>query len=180
MMFFNAVHDWKSYLLRGIAALLFGIFTLIWPSLTVFILVILFAVYVVIDGIFLIAGGFRSPNAYRHRWLIILQGVLGVIIGIAAFIWPGITAVALLYLIGAWAVITGIIEIVAGINMRKEIRGEGWMIASGVLSVILGILLMLWPFEGIIAVALLIGIYALIYSGFMFFMTYRARRREPG
>jgi uncharacterized membrane protein HdeD (DUF308 family) len=112
--------------------------------------------------------------------LIILQGVLGVIIGIAAFIWPGITAVALLYLIGAWAVITGIIEIVAGINMRKEIRGEGWMIASGVLSVILGILLMLWPFEGIIAVALLIGIYALIYSGFMFFMTYRARGREPG
>jgi uncharacterized membrane protein HdeD (DUF308 family) len=177
MMLFNAVFDWKSYLLRGIAALLFGIFTLIWPSLTVFILVIIFGIYVVIDGIFLLAGGFRSPKKYRHRWLVIIQGFLGIVIGVVAFIWPEITAVALLYIIAIWAVVTGIVEVIAGIGMRKEIQGEGWMIATGVLSAVLGVLLMVWPLEGIIALALIIGIYALIYSGFMFFMTHRARKR---
>ena len=104
------------------------------------------------DGIFAIVAAFRQADQ-GVRWLILLEGVLGIVIGVVAFIWPGTAALALLYLIAAWAVITGILEIAAAVGLRRVIRGEWALIVGGVASVIVGVLLAGWPKEGLLALA---------------------------
>jgi uncharacterized membrane protein HdeD (DUF308 family) len=122
--------NWWALLLRGIFALLFGLLALFLPGITLFVLVLLFGAYALVDGVFAVVAGIRGAIGGR-MWALIIEGVLGVLACILAFVWPGITALALLYVIAFWAIFTGVAEVVATISLRREIEGEWALIAGG-------------------------------------------------
>ena len=168
---------WGALAIRGIFAVLFGLVALFWPGVTVLALVLLFGAYAFVDGIFAIVAAFRQADQ-RVRWLILLEGVLGIVIGVVAFIWPQSAALAFLYLIAAWAIITGILEIAAAVGLRRVTRGEWALIVGGVASVIFGVLLAVWPGAGLLALVWIFGIYALLFGVMQLVLAYRVRRMQ--
>ncbi len=168
-------HNWWIVLLRGILAIIFGVLAMIWPGITMMVLVILFGAYALVDGVFGIASAiFRGAAGGNRLWLV-LEGILGVAVGIATFLWPAITELALLYLIAAWAIVTGVFEILTAIELRKTLRGEWLMIGSGTLSVLFGILLISWPAAGVLAVTWIVGVYALLFGVLLCVLAFRLR-----
>jgi uncharacterized membrane protein HdeD (DUF308 family) len=163
--------------IRGIVAVLFGLVALVWPGITLSALVLLFGAYAFVDGIFAIVAAFRQEDR-GVRWLVLLEGVLGVLLGVLTFLWPGTVALALLYVIAAWAIITGILEIAAAVGLRRVIRGEWALIVGGLASVIFGVLLAVWPREGLLAFVWIFGIYALVFGVMQLVHVYRVRRRH--
>lgn len=162
--------------LRGVLAILFGIMAFLWPGLTTLVLVFMFGIYVAVDGIVDIITAFRHREEDDSWWLGLLEGVLGIAAAAIAFIWPLQTAVVLLYVIAAWAIITGIIEIVAAIRLRQEIKGEWALALSGAVSIILGIIIFLNPGAGLIGVSWAIGLYAIIFGILMIYLAVTASR----
>jgi uncharacterized membrane protein HdeD (DUF308 family) len=157
--------NWWLVALRGVLAILFGIVAFIWPSITLTALVILFGAYALVDGIFAIASGvFGWALSGASRWFLVLGGIAGVIVGLIAFFYPNVTAVALLYLIGAWAIVTGAFQIVAAIQLRKEIENEWLLIFGGVLSVIFGVLAFVYPQATALSIIWLVALYAVIFG----------------
>jgi uncharacterized membrane protein HdeD (DUF308 family) len=165
--------NWWALLLRGIAAVLFGLAALFWPGLTLFVLIVFFGAYTLVDGIFAIVAGLRGSGS--RRWLLLAEGVLGVLAGLIAFFWPGITALVLLYVIVAWAIFTGILKVVMAIWLRREIENEWLMVLSGVLSVLFGVILAVLPGVGLLSLVWLIGIYALIFGVALIVLGFRVR-----
>jgi len=131
-----------------------------------------------VDGVFAIVAAVRAEERDTRWWLLLAEGVLGVLAGIVAFVWPGLTALALLYLVAAWSIITGILQIVGAIRLRREIEGEWALILGGVLSVIFGVLLAVLPGPGILALLWLIGAYALVSGVLLIILAFRVRN-EP-
>jgi len=164
---------WWAFLVRGIAAILFGILALVWPGMTVSVLVILFGAYVLVDGVFLVIKSISSWKARDDRWLLLLQGLLGIGIGIITFVNPGVTEIALLIYIAAWCLATGIMEIVIAIRLRKEVKGEIWLVLSGIASIVLAVLLMLFPKAGALGLVWLIAIYALVLGVLLVVLSFR-------
>ncbi|MEU9830875.1 HdeD family acid-resistance protein [Streptosporangium sp. NPDC048047] len=162
---------WWVYLVRGACAILFGLLAILWPGITVFALVVVFGVYAVVNGVFALFGSRESGS---RAWMI-AYGVLSVLAGVAALVWPGITALALLLLIAAWAVVVGITEIMAGIRLRRAATGEWAFILSGVLAVLFGVLLFAWPAAGALAVVWLIGTMAIVYGVALVALAFRVR-----
>jgi uncharacterized membrane protein HdeD (DUF308 family) len=154
---------WGLVVLRGAMAFLFGLFALIWPEITVLAFALLFGVYALADGIGLLVDAFRNPHR-SNRGMRILGGVLGVLAGLIAIIWPGLTVAALAIIVGVWAVVTGVTEIVVAIRLRKQIEGELMLGLAGLLSTVLGILVLAWPLAGAVTIASIIGIFALVYG----------------
>jgi uncharacterized membrane protein HdeD (DUF308 family) len=155
-------HDWWVVLLRGIVAVLFGLLAFFLPSVTLIVLVLLFGIFAIVDGILSFERAF-SASSRNESWIWpTIVGVLGIAAGVAAFIWPGITALVLLYIIAAWALLTGIVEIIGTIRMRREISDEWLFVLGGVLSVLFGLLVFARPGVGAIAVVWLIGFYAIV------------------
>src|SRR5947207_4963016 len=145
-------HNWWALGLRGLAAVIFGLLAYFWPGLVLPVLVIIFGAYALVDGVFAVIAAVSGSRGRGMRWLVLLEGIAGIAIGIISIIWPGITALALLYFIAAWAIITGIFEIMAAVELRREITNEWFLILSGALSVVFGVLLLLFPGEGALAV----------------------------
>lgn len=172
---------WWAVVLRGAAAVLFGLVALIWPGVTVIVLVALFGAYALVDGIIAlgtaIVGG--NENRSQRTWQIV-EGIAGVLIGIMTFAWPDITALVLLWLIAAWALVTGVPEIVAAIRLRREIEGEWLLILGGALSVLFGIALMVWPAAGALTVVFLIGFYAIVFGAALLMLGLRLRKLNRG
>jgi uncharacterized membrane protein HdeD (DUF308 family)/sporulation protein YlmC with PRC-barrel domain len=154
---------------------LFGLAAFFLPGITLTVLILLFGAFALVDGVFAIVAAVRTRRRNERWWLLLAEGVLGVLAGIVAFIWPGLTALALLYLVAAWAIITGILEIVAAIRLRQEIVGEWALILSGVLSVIFGVLLAVLPGVGILALLWLIGAYAVAFGVLLIILAFRVR-----
>jgi uncharacterized membrane protein HdeD (DUF308 family) len=165
---------WPLVAVRGVFAVLFGILTLVWPGVTVLALAIVFGVYALFDGVGAIVQAFR-PGDGAQRAAYALLGVLGLIAGVLALVWPGATVVVVTTLVGAWAVVTGIAEIVAAVRLRKQITGEAFLIIAGVLSVVAGILVLVHPIAGAFGIAVLIGVYALLYGVMLVVLAFRLR-----
>lgn len=167
--------SWWALALRGLAAIIFGILAFVWPGITVTVLVFLFGAYAIVDGIFALVAAARQGSHSNHFWTWILEGIIGIVAGIVAFFMPGLTAVVLLYLIAAWAVVTGVLEIVAAIRLRREIKGELFLALSGLVSILLGIALFLFPAAGLLATVWMIGVYAILFGILMIILAFRLR-----
>ena len=137
--------NWWALVIRGVAAIIFGILAFVWPGITITALVLVFGAYAIVDGIFAIIAGVRAPKSLSRWWLLLIEGIVSVAAGIVAFLMPGITALFLLVMIACWAIVTGVIEIIAAIQLRKEITGEWLMVLSGIASVVFGGLLLYDP-----------------------------------
>ncbi len=147
-------------IVRGIVGLVMGVIAFAWPGVTIAALVVIFGFYALIDGVTNLILGLTKTRTHGRSWAIALQGVVGIAAGVLTFMWPGITALALVIFIGAWAIVTGIFEIAAAIRLRKVIRGE-WMLAlSGILSVVFGVLVFAFPGAGAVGIAWVLGAYA--------------------
>jgi uncharacterized membrane protein HdeD (DUF308 family) len=161
---------WWVLALRGAAAIVFALLAFFWPGLTLLALAVTWGVFALIEGITSIIVGFRGK-----WWAMVGLGVVGVLAGIVALIWPSITALALLFLIAAWAIVRGIAEIVAAIQLRKEIEGEWMLILSGIASVAFGVLLLLFPGAGAVSVVWLIATFALIFGVLSIILAFKVK-----
>jgi uncharacterized membrane protein HdeD (DUF308 family) len=166
--------NWWSLAFRGVAAIIFGIVAWIWPDLTVAALVIIFGAYALVDGVFDI-GTAITTRTNEDRLLLLIQGIASVVIGLITFIWPDITALTLIYLIAAWAIVTGVFEVVAAIRLRRVISGEFLLALGGIASVIFGILVAIFPGSGALALVWLIGIYAITFGILFLILAFRLR-----
>jgi uncharacterized membrane protein HdeD (DUF308 family) len=174
---------WWAFVLRGIFAILFGLLTWFLPGIALLTLVFMFGFYAITDGVFNITAAFgRNRSAERDApwWALLIQGVLGIIAGCLAFFIPGLTALALLYLIGGWALATGVLSIVTAVRLRKQITGEWVMVLSGVLSIIFGVLLFAFPGPGALAVLIWIGAYAVVFGIMLISLGVRLRKIARG
>lgn len=173
MLATQLANNWWVVALRGVLALLFGVALLVWPGPGLAALVILFGAYAFVDGVFSVVAAFRAAGENRRWWPLALEGVTGIAAGGVAFLWPGITAIVLLYIIAAWAVVTGIFEVVQAIRLREEIENEWWLALSGVLSVLFGLFLMFFPGPGALAVVWIVGAYAVLFGIMLLALAWR-------
>jgi uncharacterized membrane protein HdeD (DUF308 family) len=171
--------NWWLVLLRGICAIVFGVLAFIWPGATLIALVLLYGAFALADGIFAL-GAAISGDTQTPRWWLAVVGVLGVLAGLMAFLWPGLTAAVLQIIIAAWAITTGIMEIVGAIMLRKEIEDEWYLIAAGTLWVIFGLVLVLKPAVGVLALLYTIGTFAVIYGALLISFALRLRSHSHG
>ncbi len=174
-MFAMLTRHWWMVALRGVLAILFGLATFPWPALSLAALVLLFGAYALVDGAFAVVLGIRAHGQRERWWALVLEGLIGMAVGGSTFIWPAITALTLLYLIAFWAIVTGAFEIGAAIRLRKLIEGEWLLGISGALSVLFGLLLVVMPGAGALAVLWLIGFYAIIFGVLLIGLGFRLR-----
>ena len=171
--------SWWTLLLRGVAAVFFGLSALIWPGLTLAVLVVIYGAYALVDGVFAFVAGLRTPVGTR-RWLLFAEGALGVLAGLVALAWPGITAVVLLYIISFWAILSGLLRLATAVLLRGEVENMWAMIASGALLVLLGVILGALPGVGLLSLAWLIGVFALGAGVTLIWLALRVRGRRAG
>ena len=175
-MIAQLTHNWWVPLVRGIAAILFGIVALVWPGTTLEVLVLFFGAYALVNGLFTFVSGLMATEADAGlRWALVLSGSVGVIIGLVTFFWPGITASVLLAFIIAWAIVTGLFEIVAAIRLRAVIDNEWLYILSGAASVIFGVLATIYPNSGALSIIWMIGVYAIVAGVLLVAFAFRVR-----
>jgi uncharacterized membrane protein HdeD (DUF308 family) len=167
---------WWTFILRGVLAIVFGILAFFAPGLGIAVLVGLFAAWALIDGATNLVAGFRSRGRDRSWWLAILEGIVGIIAGVIALLFPVYAAEALVLIIGVWAIITGVFEIVAAIRLREQISGELWMGLAGVASILYGVVLFLFPGAGVLSLVWLIGGFAIVFGVFLVALGWRLRR----
>jgi len=167
---------WWLVLLRGIAAILFGILALAWPQVTLVSLVLLWGAWALIDGVTALIAGWNAKDGGKPMWQIVLVGVVGIAAGVLTFAMPGVTAIALLVMIAVWAIVSGVLEIVAAIRLRKEIANEWMLILSGALSVAFGALMIISPGAGALAVLWLIGSFAIAFGVLLVILAFRLRK----
>jgi uncharacterized membrane protein HdeD (DUF308 family) len=167
--------NWWALELRGALTVAFGLLALFLPGITLGALVLVFGIYVLAEGTVLLITSLNKRHA-QHWWITLLQGLAGIGAGIVTFAWPGITAVALLAIIAVWAVLTGILEIVGALRLRKEIKGEWLLILSGILSLLFAYILFSNPGAGALALVWVIGAYAVIFGILQMLLGVRVHR----
>lgn len=165
---------WRGMALRGVAAILLGIVSIVLPGAAFMSLVIAFGVYAIVDGGIELLAAARAPAPGRGP--AILRGLISMIAGVLVLIWPGITAFVLVMLIAGWSLVAGIFEIAAAIQLRKQITGEWLLALEGVLSIVFGVVLAIAPFVGAIVIGLWVGSYALVIGGLLLALAFRLRK----
>ncbi len=166
---------WWIWALRGLAAIVFGILAFAWPGATISSLTLVFGVYAVMDGVLALFEAVKRRKTDSRWWALLLEGFVSIVLGAAALIVPGLAAITFVYMLGFWAVVTGVFEIVQAIRIRAEIEGEGWLIFGGVLSVAFGLTLIVWPVNGAVTLVWLLGGYAIGFGIVMLVMAFRLR-----
>ncbi len=167
---------WWALALRGVIAILFGLAALLRPGIALGALILLFGAYALVDGVFAIVGVFGGTRGGTPRWLLFIEGVAGILAGLIAFVLPGLTAVVLLYLIAAWALVTGVFEVATAIRLRQEITGEWALIVGGAFSMLFGVILaVVGPGVGLLSLIWLIGVYALAFGILLLITAFRVR-----
>ena len=168
---------WWAIMLRGLLGILLGIVAFFMPVATLLAIVYLFGAYAFFDGIFNLIAAWRQTNRQKPWWALLLSGIAGIGAAAISFVWPGITALALVYVVSAWALITGGLEIAAAVKLRKEIEGEWLLALSGLLSIVLGFLLAFFPDAGAIGLVWYLGAYAVVFGILMIALSWRLRTR---
>jgi uncharacterized membrane protein HdeD (DUF308 family) len=156
--------NWWKFALRGMIAILFGVLALVWPVLTLQALVLVFGAFALMDGILAVTAGLSLAPYFNRWWAVLLEGVVGILVGLEAIFLPGVTGRALLYLFAAWGLITGVFEIVAAIQFRRVLTGEWMLILGGLLSILFGVLLFAFPGAGALSLAWLISLYTVFFG----------------
>jgi len=174
-MLTQLTRNWWAVVLRGVVAILFGLVALTLPGLTLEILVIFFGAYLLVDGVFTIVAAFTNRTG-QSWWVLLLEGLVDIAAGIVAFFSPRMATIVLVYIIAFWAIMTGFLEIGAAIQLRKEIKGELLLAFSGIVSIVLGILLLIFPVAGAVTVAWLIGGYAILFGVMLLSLGLRLRK----
>ncbi len=167
--------NWGAVGFRGVLAVLLGVIAIVWPGPTVAVLVILLGAFALVEGVANIIAGLRG----REGWAI-AEGVISVIAGIAIVVWPGITALVLLYLVAAWAIITGILRIIAAIQLRRVLSNEWLLVGSGLASVIFGVIAAVFPGAGILALIWLLGAWLIVFGVFLIALALQLRQLAHG
>lgn len=171
---------WWVILVRGIIGVLFGLLAFASPGATLLALVFVWGAYAVVDGAFALYLMVLASRQGRRWWPYVLEGIAGIGAGILAFVWPGITALTLLLLIAAWAIVTGVMEVVAAIDLRKQVQHEWLLGLSGVLSIAFGVLVAVQPDAGALAVVWMIATYALLYGITLIALAFRVHGLGKG
>jgi uncharacterized membrane protein HdeD (DUF308 family) len=179
MILHSLAKNWWLVLLRGIAAIVFGIFAFQGPGLTLLVLVTLWGAYALVDGVLALMAAIAGGGGVVPRWWLVVAGLAGIAAGIVTFFSPGMTALVLITVIGVWAVVRGLFEIVGAIQLRKEIDNEWFLIASGMFSVIFGVMVLAAPGAGALALVWVIGAYAVVFGVMLVALSLRLRRHRP-
>jgi uncharacterized membrane protein HdeD (DUF308 family) len=153
--------NWWLLLLRGIAAIIFGMLAFAWPGVTLLTLILFYGAFALVDGVLAIIAAITG-GAPGPRWWLAIVGLLGIAAGLLTFLMPGLSALVLLFFIAGWAIATGVFQIIGAIQLRKEIDNEWLLILGGIISVLFGIGVMLAPGAGAVALIWVIGAYALV------------------
>lgn len=167
--------NWWTWLVRGIAAVIFGVLAWLWPGLTWITIAIFFGAYALVDGIFAIVATIRAAETHRRWWPFLIEGVVGILIAAIAFYDIRVVIAALYLTIAAWAFLTGIFELVAAFQLRKHIANEIWLILGGLASIAFGALMLLYPIIAAITIIYIIAAYAIIFGFIMIGFSFRLR-----
>jgi uncharacterized membrane protein HdeD (DUF308 family) len=170
--------NWWAYAVQGLAALAFGILTLVWPNISLRVMIALFGAFAVVTGIMLVAASFDAARQRLHWGSLLAAGILDVGVGLVTWFWPGLTATAVLYLVVAWAAVTGVIYIVASVELRDDVPHAWLLTLTGVLSLALAVVLAVDPRDGILSLVYVVGIYAIISGAAELVFSFRVRTMQ--
>lgn len=159
--------NWWALVLRGLAAILFGVAAILLPGITIQLLVLFFGAYALVDGVLAVVGALNHRQTHNRWWVLLLEGAVGILVGILTFLNPGLTALALLYFIAAWGILTGALEIITAFRLRSEIEGEWLLGIGGGLSILFGVLIGIFPGLGALAIIWLAAIYAILFGALL-------------
>lgn len=167
--------NWWAVALRGLSALVLGLLVLVWPGPTLFVLVLLFGVYTLVDGLLTLVSVFRNGPGQQHRWSLLFEGVVDIVAGILTFVIPDVSARLVFVLLALWAISTGVAEVSTAIRLRREITGEWVLAVGGITSVLFGLLLLLSAEASLGVVVMLIAAYALTFGGLLLALAFRLK-----
>ena len=171
--------NWWALALRGVLAILFAILTFLWPGITLSVIVLLFGAYALVDGVLAIIAAVRAVRGHRRWGALLFEGIVGILAGLCAWLIPGVTLAFLVLLVAAWAVITGVFEIVAAIRLRRNIPQEWLLILMGVVSIAFGVMIYLAPIAGALVIVWWLGAYALVFGVLLLILAFRLRSLHP-
>ncbi|MCB2215569.1 MAG: HdeD family acid-resistance protein [Desulfobulbaceae bacterium] len=169
---------WWAFVARGILAVLFGIAALLLPGITLHVLALLFAAFLIVDGIFSLAASVWGKSLDQRWWLLLLEGLMGIGIGAVALAWPGLTVLAIILFIGFWALFTGMLELTAAFSLRGETAAQWLLGLSGIISILFSLILFSSPEAGVVVMAWLIGLYAILFGMVLIVLGFRLRRHN--
>lgn len=169
--------NWWAVGLRGILGIIFGLICLLNPTLAVQVFVILFAAYMLADGVFAIASGIKAARTGGRWGLLILEGLVDIAAGLLAVFWPAITLVALVWIVAIWAIVSGVLMLGAAFTLNLD-HGRWWLALGGIASIIFGILLIIEPLIGAVVLTLWIGAYALVFGIFLLVLAFQLHSRK--
>lgn len=168
--------NWWLFLVRGIAAIIFGVLAFAWPGITILTLVLFYGAFALVDGVSALWAAIAGGVSSAPRWWLVVIGLCGIFAGLLTFMWPGITALILLIFIASWSIAIGVFQIIGAIQLRKHIDNEWMLILSGALSVLFGIVLLVQPGAGALALVWLIGVYAILFGILNIAFAFRLRQ----
>ena len=170
--------NWRALALRGLIALLFGLVVLFWPGLVLTVLALLFGIYAAVDGVITLVPALRTPDRGPQRTLPLAEGAVGIVAGLVAILWPGLTTSGLVYVIAGWAVVTGVLKILTAVLLRAEVE-NGWLLAgSGALSVLFGTILVVLAGSDVPFLAPFIGGFAVVVGLALVVFAFRLREQR--
>lgn len=169
---------WWSFFVRGVIAIMLGLAAIMLPGITLELLAILLAAFFIADGVFSLAASIGGKKLDSRWWLLLLEGLAGILIGVFTIIWPALTVLILVIFVGFWALLTGILEITAAVKLRHEIQGEWLLALSGIISILFGLIMFVSPGAGAVALVWIIGAYALFFGISLILLGLKLRKHQ--
>lgn len=177
-MTFALARNWWSLVIRGILGIAIGLVTFLWPGITLIALVFLFAGYALVDGALSLTGAVHAAQSHERWAALLIEGLLGIVAAVVTALWPAITLLGLVYVIAAWAILTGVAEVVAAVRLRRFVSGEWLLALAGTASVVFGVLVAAVPLAGAVVIAIWLGAYALVFGVMLLVLGIRLRTWE--